>query len=334
MKMKELILIGAYCPDDDREKLLNNCIDSLQGCKDDYDILICSHTIIPEYITKKVDYVFYDKNNDLITDLKYLNQPWFSPVDGMTILSTYIGENSTYLAVYRLLILGLGFAKMFKYNKVHYVEYDSVMNNHNELYSNSKLLDEYDNVVYQKEQKNYEQNIAWPIGNFMSFKVDSIDELFTTYDKEKLLKILLDTSGKTNEKITNDIMKMNGNSIYIKDYNLLEENNIEVGLSRNTERDAMNYWAVPYFNTKENKVSVVVWNNKDEVPINVNFIVNQNQIVHVNGIKKFEWQIKDIGNIEEINSILVLVNNRVKTNIVFDEKTRELFKKTNYTIFT
>ena len=168
----------------------------------------------------------------------------------------------------------------------------------------------------------------------MSFKVDSIDELFTTYDKEKLLKILLDTSGKTNEKITNDIMKMNGNSIYIKDYNLLEENNIEVGLSRNTERDAMNYWAVPYFNTKENKVSVVVWNNKDEVPINVNFIVNQNQIVHVNGIKKFEWQIKDIGTIEEINSILVLVNNKVKTNIVFDEKTRELFKKTNYTIFT
>jgi len=185
--MKELILIGAHCPDDEREKLLDECVNVLQRCRNQYDILICSHTEIPSYISQKVDYVFYDKNNDLITDMKYLNQPWFSPVDGMTILSTYIGQNSTYLAVYRLVIAGLGFAKMFNYKKVHYVEYDTIMNDLSELYDNSKLLDEFDNVVFQKEQRNYEENIAWPMGNFMSFKVDSINELFTSYDKEKLL---------------------------------------------------------------------------------------------------------------------------------------------------
>ena len=152
--MKDLILIGAHCPDDEREKLLNECIDSLQRCRNEYDILICSHTEIPSYISKKVDYVFYDKTNDLITDLKYLNQPWFSPIDGMTILSTYIGQNSTYLAVYRLVTAGLGFAKMFKYKKVHYIEYDTIMNDLSELYDNSKLLDECDNVVIQKEQIN------------------------------------------------------------------------------------------------------------------------------------------------------------------------------------
>ena len=154
--MKELILIGAHCPDDERESLLNECVNSLQKCRNEYDILICSHTEIPSYITKKVDYVFYDKNNDLITDLKYLNQPWFSPIEGMTILSTYIGQNSTYLAVYRLVTAGLGFAKMFKYKKVHYIEYDTIMNDLSELYDNSKLLDEYDNVVIQKEERCYE----------------------------------------------------------------------------------------------------------------------------------------------------------------------------------
>ena len=138
--MKELILIGSHCPDDEREKLLDECVNVLQRCRNQYDILICSHTEIPSYISKKVDYVFYDKNNDLITDLKYLNQPWFSPVDGMTILSTYIGQNSTYLAVYRLVITGLGFAKMFKYEKVHYVEYDTIMNDLSELYDNIMLL--------------------------------------------------------------------------------------------------------------------------------------------------------------------------------------------------
>lgn len=334
MKMKELILIGAHCPDDERENLLNECVNSLQKCRNDYDILICSHTEIPPYISKKVDYVFYDRNNDIITDLKYLNQPWFSPVEGTIILSTYVGENSTYLAVYRLLILGLSFAKSFKYEKVHYIEYDTIMHDLSELYDNSKILDDYDNVVIQKEERNYEANIAWPIGNFMSFKVSSIDDLFTTYDKEKLLNILLESQSKTNEKITNDIMRKNGNRIYIKNHDDIDQKNIKMGLSKDTSKENMSYWTVPFYNTKEDKVSIVVWNNRDEVPINVNFIVNQNQIVHVNGIKKFEWQIRDIGNIEEINSILVLVNNKVKTNIVFDEKTRELFKKTNYTIFT
>jgi len=332
--MKELILVGSYCPDDEREQLLNECINSLQGCRNEYDILICSHTEIPTYISKKVDYVFYDKNNDLITDLKYLNQPWFSPVDGMTILSTYIGENSTYLAVYRLLISGLGFAKMFKYKKVHYVEYDTIMNDTSELYDNSRLLDEYDNVVIQKEQRNYEENIAWPMGNFMSFKVDSINELFTTYDKEKLLEILFNSSSKTNEKITNDIMKLNGNTIYVKDYDKIKSKDIQFALSRNTSRETMNYWTVPFYNTKEDKVSVIVWNNKDEEPINVNFIVNNDKMITFNNVNRFEWRMGDIGKIDEIQSILILVNNKIKTNITLNEENKELFKKTNYTQHT
>jgi len=331
--MKELILIGAHCPDDEREKLLDECVNVLQRCRNQYDILICSHTEIPSYISQKVDYVFYDKNNDLITDMKYLNQPWFSPVDGMTILSTYIGQNSTYLAVYRLVTAGLGFAKMFNYKKVHYVEYDTIMNDLSELYDNSKLLDEYDNVVIQKEQKDYEENIAWPMGNFMSFKVDSINELFTSYDKEKLLEILLNSPSKTNEKITNDIMKMNGNTIYIKDYEKVKLKDIQFALSNNTSKETMNYWTVPFYNTKEDKVSVIVWNNKDDEPINVNFIINNEKIITFKGVNKFEWKMGDIGDIDGIDSIITLVNGEKKNEIKFNNDLREIFKKTNYTQF-
>jgi hypothetical protein len=328
--MKELILIGAYCPDEEREKLLYDCVNLLQSCRDNYDILICSHTDIPKYISNKVDYVFYDKNNDLIYDLKYLNQPWFSPFDGMTIYSTYIGESSTYLAVYRLLISGLGFAKMFKYDKVHYVEYDTMMYDLSDLYENSELLDKYDNVVIQKEERNFETNIAWPIGNFMSFKVESIDEIFTRYDKEKLLDILEKSTAKTNEKITNDIMKLNGNSIYIKNFDEIKPEKIQFALSSNTSRESMSYWAVPFYNNKEKKLSAVVWNNKDIEPIDVQFIINNDTILSFSKIKKFQWEIKDIGNFDEIKNIIVLVNNRIKTSIVLNETNRDLFKNTNY----
>jgi len=328
--MKELIIIGAYCPDEEREKLLNECIDSLQKCRTEYDILISSHAKIPSYIEKKVDYVFFDSNNKLITDLKYLNQPWFSPLDGMSILSTYIGKNSTYLAVYRLLIFGLGFAKMFKYKKAHYVEYDTIMNDVSELYDNSKLLDNFDNIVIQKEERNFEMNIAWPIGNFMSFKVDKVDEVFTQYDEPKLLQILLNSESKTNEKITNDIMRLNGNSVYIKNYDDIIKKDIKFALSNNTSKEDMSYWTVPFFHTKENKMFVIAWNNKDEEPINVNFIINNSEIITFDKIKKFEWKMKSIGDIEDIDSILILVNNKIKTNILLDGEKKEIFKLTNY----
>lgn len=332
--MKDLILIGAYCPDYEREKLLNDCVDSLQRCRNDYDILISSHTEIPKYISQKVDYTFYDKNNDLITDLKYLNQPWFSPMEGMTILSTYIGKYSTYLAVYRLLIFGLGFAKMFKYKKIHYVEYDTVMNDLSELYDNSKLLDEYDNVVIQKDQRDYEMNLAWPMGNFMSFKVDKIDEIFTTYDKEKLLEILVKSNAKTNEKITNDIMKLNGNSVYIKDYDVIKNKDILFALSDKTSKEEGSYWTVPFYHTKEDKVYAIVWNNKDENPIDVNFIVNSDKIISFKNIKKYQWNISPIGDINDVNTILVLVNNQVKTHVILNDGNRDLFKQTNYSQHT
>jgi len=328
--MKELILIGAHCPDQEREDLLSKCVNLLQNSRDRYDLLICSHTFIPEHIVKKVDFVFFDRNNELIYDLEYLNQPWFSPFDGMTIFSTFIGDFSTYLAVYRILISGLGFAKMFGYKKVHYIEYDTMIYDLSILYDNSEKLEEYDNVVFQKKERDYELNLAWPIGNFMSFKVESIDESFTKYNKEKLLELLLNSSAKTNEKITNDIMRLNNNSIYVKNLDDVSVNQIEFALSAKTNKDSMNYWTVPFYNTKEDKVSVVVWNNKDETPIDVLFIINDVQTIVVNNIKKYEWTIRDVGELNKIEKIIIMVNDKVKNKIILDNNTRELFKKTNY----
>jgi hypothetical protein len=39
INMKDLIVIGAYCPDKEREDMLNRCVDSLLPLKDDFDFL-------------------------------------------------------------------------------------------------------------------------------------------------------------------------------------------------------------------------------------------------------------------------------------------------------
>lgn len=331
--MKDLILIGAHCPDTERENFMANLVNQLQGARDNYDILICSHIAIPEYISRQVDFVFYDRNNDLIHDMKYMNQPWFSPNEEMLILSTLIGDSSTYLAVYRLIISGLGIAKIYGYQKVHYIEYDSDFQDLSELDTHSKLLDEYDWVAIKKEEKNFEDNIDWPLGNFSSFKLKSVDKTFLEFDREKLLEILYNSPNKTNEKITHDVMTMNGNKIYLRDYYTeISKKNI-YGLSKTTSRESLAYWTVPYYDTKKNSLFVVVWNNRNDEPIDVNFLINNEKVIHFENIKKFQWSIREIGDFKDVNSILTLVNGKVKNNLNFNESSRELFKNTNYTIY-
>jgi hypothetical protein len=331
--MKDLIIIGAYCPDQEREELLNNCLNSLLPLKDDFDFLITSHSYIPEYITRKVDYVFYDKQNELLIDWEYFNKPWFSPIEGMCILSTLVSEYSTFLASYRIFIGGLGIAKNFKYNKVHWVEYDSFFTNYDDFYENSNLLEENTAVLYKKVYKEYEKNLDWGLGCFQSININKLDDIFLTYDREKLIDILEKCPNKTNEKITQEIYYKNDGKIFFKDFHTLLQKNNKFNLSENTKKDSMDYWTVPFYNAKEDIVSVVGWNNKDETPIHVNFVINNQKIISFDNLPKFNWRIENIGKIEEIDSILILVNGKVKKNIFFTDKLREVFKKTNYVQF-
>jgi hypothetical protein len=45
--MKDLILITAYCPDEHRENILRNLVNSLLRFEDTFDTLVVSHTPIP-----------------------------------------------------------------------------------------------------------------------------------------------------------------------------------------------------------------------------------------------------------------------------------------------
>lgn len=333
--MKDLILIGAYCPDDKREELLNNCIDSLLRVKNDFDILISSHTVIPEYISKKVDYVFYDKKNNLITDMRYMSQPWFSPTSDSLILSTNISRDSTYLTVYRLLISGLGIAKTFKYNKVHYLEYDSIINDFSDLYDNSKILDDYDSVVMKKKYNKGDRiNIEWSLGCFMSFKLETMNELLLQYDEEKLLELMINSSSRTTEEITNNILLSNNNRMFEKDYDTVVNKGNEFNLSTFTDRDEMNNWAVPYFNSNDDNIHVIGWNNRSDKMVNYSFIINNDRIISMNNLNCGNWRISTVGHIEDINSIIVLADNKINATIIFNDENREIFKKTNYISFT
>lgn len=333
MMKKDLIVVGTYCPDLERQKILNNCIDSLQKGRDRYDILICSHTFIPEYIHEKVDYVFYDKNNDILTDMEYLNQPWFSPENGYVVKSTFIGNGSTYLSVYRILISGLGISRNYNYGKVHYIEYDSIWNDLTPIDINSNLLDTHDSVLIKKKPKDFEDNCYWGQGFFMSFNVDKLNEDFLVFNREKLLERLLNSESKTNEKITDDILSENGRKIHFVDYEDVVSYGNQYKLSDQTQKESLSGWSVPYYNSDNDKIYVVCWNDRYEHNLSSSFIINSEKLISFKNISKFEWSIKEVGLIDEVKSIVTMVNGDLKNKLIFTEDFKNKFKKTNYITF-
>jgi hypothetical protein len=236
------------------------------------------------------------------------------------------------LAVYKLLISGLGIGKVLGYQKVHYIEYDTDFKDFEELTIHSKLLDEYDWVAIKGDDIPFANNIDWPVGNFMSFKVETLNDTFLKYDRNLLLEILLKSRNKTNEKITTEIMQSNGGKTYIRDYKTEVSKKNNFGLSINTSKESSSYWAVPFYDTAEDKVFIVVWNHRDFGPIDVTFIINKDKIINFEKVQKSNWHLKELGKIEDINSITVIINGVVNKDIIFDNEFRELFKKTNYTL--
>jgi hypothetical protein len=61
----------------------------------------------------------------------------------------------------------------------------------------------------------------------------------------------------------------------------------------------------------------------------VNVIVDNNNIhIKTEGIST--WYLRTLGNINEINDILVLVNNKIKKHIILNDENRNMFRKYNF----
>jgi len=333
--MKSIIIISAYCPDDERKQLLENCINSLQPIRKDFDILISTHAYIPEYIGKKVDFVFYDANNDLIYDWDLMNTPWFSPYDGLTIVSSLISNFSTYSACNRIIMGGLGIAKNFGYTKAHYIDYDSIITDPSEFYENNKLLENYVTIQYKKEYKDFEWNVEGSVLVFHSINLNKINKILFTYNEKELLNILKNHPNKTNEIIYQDLYKIDNEQILYKNWDILIQKGNIFNLSVNTQKDDLNDWTVPFYDTKTDKINFIVWNFKKDKPIDVSFLINQNQLITINNVNKFEWKMADGDNIDNINEILTIVNNKIKQHIdISTPELKEKFKRNNQTQYS
>lgn len=328
--MKDLICITAHCPTEEKRKILSNLVRSLQPTRDQFDLLVVSHTPVTFDVQENVDWVIFDKDNELLTDWKYQNQPWFSPHDGKHIQSIFFGVGNTYLTLHKQLITGYGHARTFGYEKVHFIEYDAYFEDHSEFYDNSRILDEYDAVLYTKKDQLFEINLQFGIGNFHSVKISTLSERAFRYNRYEILKELEESSEKTTEKRTQVLYSENGNKIFLKDHNVISQNGNILRIIDFHKGDFEMQWAVPFYDHKTDNIDFIVWNDASEKPCNIIVIVNNNKILKFENLKKFEWSINTLGKPQEISNIKILINDKLKNNITLNEKNIEMFKLTNF----
>lgn len=323
--MKDLILITAYCPDDYREDVLRNLVNSLDN--ESFDLMVISHTPIPLDIQKKVDIIFYDKKNEILTDWDLINQPWFSPGNDKKIQSGLLSKKNTHLAIWRMLILGFSTAKNLGYNKVHHIEYDCEINNMDELIDNSAQLNDYNSIVYIDRQPNISPIL---FGSFQSYFLPNIPEKLINLDEEWIKQSIRNASSKSPELMLQRLLEEKGKVLY-KDRNDLEKNGNKFGIVDGQMENNFIPWGVPFYDRSTNEVGFIVWNTQNKNGVKHQIIINSNQIHNTISTPFNNWRMEFLGNLDSIESLLIIENNKIRDNISLKtQEDKEIFKKMSF----
>lgn len=179
----ELILLSAYCPDIKRQDLLRNLVNNLS--EQGKDILLVSHSIVPEDIVKRCKFYFYDEENKFLPndELKL----WFmlNTSKGMVKSRDVYPISTSLIPVYRLILFGLGIAKHLKYKYVHYMEYDNEVKDISFIDNNTEILKQgYSSVAY-KFTNGYGYEMIE--GSYSAYNLDYFSFEDLEFDEDELI---------------------------------------------------------------------------------------------------------------------------------------------------
>jgi hypothetical protein len=324
--MKDLIMISSYCNTKEKEDVLRDLVRQVSEHKDIFDLMIVSHTVVPDDISTKCDLVLYDKKNELLYDWDLRCKPWFNPGNTRQIMSIFTGFYNTHLAIWRMIILGNSVAKNLGYNKVHHIEYDTSIKNFDEVVDNSRMLEKYDCVTYTKTKDTVDSIL---FGSYQAYRLDRLDEDFLVLNENKIKSIIRENEDKSPEGMLYDLLHNNKNG-FVKNTSLLNRNGNEFGMTHTKLSTTHTAWCLPYHDRLTNKLGFVIWNMEDvNDTINVKLIYNDEKLIDFGNIENKHWKITDIDDFENAKKLIVIHNDKIR-NIFDFEKNGDLFKQVSF----
>jgi hypothetical protein len=323
---KDLILITAYCDNNHKEDVLRNLVKQINEHSEKFDIFIVSHTPIPQDISERANFAFYDKKNELLHDWDLRCKPWFDPNNERPILSIFTGNYNTHLAIWRMIILGNMIAKNCGYKKVHHLEFDSDIKDFSEFYENSDLLEKYDSVIYNKIVSTVDPIL---FGTYQAYRVDKLPNELLFLDENKIKNEIRESDHKSPEIMLFELLTQTNNyNIKLKDK--LDSNGNELGMSHNKLSNGNTAWCVPYYDRLTHKLGFVIWNmEQTNQDIKVSLLYNDEKVVNFGIVSPGHWRLIDLGDYSNAKKLVVLHNDKIRNIFEFD-KYREEFKNSSF----
>ena len=322
--MKDLILITAFCNTQEKENTLRNLVSQINKRKDFFDVLLVSHTPIPLDIQDKCDYSLYDSKNELLYDWDLRSKPWFDPNNERPILSIFTGFFNTHLTCYRMIILGNSIAKNMGYNKVHYLEYDCIINDFSELITNSKLLDQYDCVSYNKSGGTVD-DISF--GSYYAYNLNTLTPNLVNLDENNIKKLIRESLDKSPEGMFFSWLHT-GKKGLVKPKSLLDKEENIFGCSHLINK-SHTAWCLPFFDILTNKLSFIIWNAEREEEIEVSLIYNNEKYINLGKTKPMNWRMEVIDDFKNAKNMIVILDGKIRNSFDF-EKDGENFKQVSF----
>ena len=302
--MKDLIIVSSYCDTKDKENILRNLVNQCYK-ENSFDLMVVSHTTIPDDISRKTTLSLYDSKNELLYDWDLRSKPWFNPGNEREIQSIFTGFFNSHLAIWRMIILGNSVAKNLGYKKVHHIEYDCDIKDFTEVYDNSKLLDTYDYITYTKIIDTID-NILF--GTYQAYRLDTLHNDLLILDEEKIKSQIRASNTKSPEGMLFDLLHTNKKG-FVKNKSLLDINN-NFGLSHT--QNTHTAWCLPYYDRLTNKLSFIIWNVEEPSrDINVQLIYNDDKVITFGEIKHLYWVVKDIDDFNNAKKLTVILNRKI-----------------------
>lgn len=314
---KDLITVFAYCPDFERKKILQDLLSSLQNKRDNYDIMVVSHSPISDLSVEMVDFFYYDRQNKLLTDFDLTNKFWFR-AEILTVNTSLIWPSSTHLAIYRLIYYTLNFSKFMGYNKTHFIEYDIKMDDYKLIDEVNSKLDEYDTVMFQED--------GWVWGTYFASNNHNFDASDFIYDEKKILNELNDVENRMTEYVTPKLFSIKDRTIFYYDVERIDSQKVCQKVDQHMNNEMK--WCIPLALENEDELSFFVYNEKGHKAM-IDVFVND---IHYpfktppDGM----WTLDIIGTLSQTNKMEIFVDKKLRNKIIFDDSNRETFRKNNF----
>jgi hypothetical protein len=318
--MKDLITIFNYSPDNKRKEILHNLIVKLQSIRDEFDILVVSHSPISDISMGLVDYFYYDSNNELISDFDLTNKFWFRDSE-FVVNSSLVYPISTHLAIYSLLYYTFNFSFHRGYKKIHFIEFDINLEDINLIDKVNEDLNDNDTVLFHGDNE-------WALGVYFASTLNGFNDERFKYDRESILKQLTQSDSRMTERVTPVILCKDRKVKYRSVYEINKSDSQINDEHKNSDLR----WAVPVVVQHKNEVNFFIYNEIGNNHIVDLFVDNQHWFFNINNGPGV-WNLNHIGDLNEINEILIFVDKKMVNKINFNDENRDTFRINNSLIY-